>query len=320
MMKVIDHIKNAKKTLLSFEIIPPTRGRTVQDIVDIVEALEPYNPSWIDVTAHSAGAYYNEQDDGNIKKRIFKKRPGTIGICGIIQNRFNIDAVTHLLCNGFTKEETEDALIELSYLGIHNVLAIQGDGLNYKKTVSRDRSLNIHANELVGQISDIKQGIYLEDISNARPLDFCIGIAGYPEKHFAAPSLKQDLYYLKKKVEAGAEYIVTQMFYDNKKYFNFVDMCRNEGIDIPIIPGLKILKTLGQLQSIPRNFYIDFPDELVSEVIANKENVVEIGINWAIKQCKELLEFGVPVLHFYILNNANAVIKVIQEIQKDEKS
>ena len=314
-MKVIDHIKNPKSTLFSFEIIPPPRGRSVQDIVDIVEKLEPYNPSWIDVTAHSASAYYNELDDGNIKRRIFKKRPGTIGICGIIQNRFNIDTVVHLLCNGFTKEETEDALIELSYLGVHNILAIRGDGLNYKKPVSKDRSINIYANELVAQVSAMNQGIYLEDISNARPTEFCVGVAGYPEKHFEAPSLKQDLYYLKKKVDAGADYIVTQMFFDNKKYFDFVEICRNEGITIPIIPGIKILKNMKQLQSIPRHFYIDLPDELVDQVMNDQDNIVQIGIDWAIKQCKELIDFGSPVLHFYILNDTNSVLKVIEEVK-----
>jgi len=316
-MKIIEHINNAKGPLLSFEIVPPPRGRTVQDIVEIVEALIPYRPSWIDVTAHSAGAYYNEQADGSVQRRIYKKRPGTIGICGIIQNRFNIDTVVHMLCNGFTKEETEDALIELNFLGVQNILAIRGDGLNYKKAVGRDRSVNVFASELVHQISEIRRGIYRDELSDARPLDFSVGVAGYPEKHFESPSLKQDIYYLKKKVDSGADYVATQMFFKNDKYFDFVEACRKENITCPIVPGLKILKTMKQLQNIPRNFYIDFPDELVEEVMQNEKHIKEIGIRWAIKQCEELLAKGAPVLHFYIMNDTDSAIEVIKQLRKN---
>ncbi|MDD0852477.1 methylenetetrahydrofolate reductase [Halobacteriovorax sp. GB3] len=313
-MKVIDHIEKAgNNALFSFEIVPPPRGRNVQDLTDIVKGLEPYNPSWIDVTAHPAGAYYNENPDGTIERKIFKKRPGTIGICGIIQNRFKIDTVAHLLTQGFTREETEDALIELNYLGIHNVLALRGDGLNYNKKVSANRSVNTYAIDLVNQIQDIKEGRFLDEISNARPLDFCMGVAGYPEKHFEAPNMKFDLQWLKKKVEAGADYVVTQMFFDTSKYINFVKQCREEGINVPIVPGLKVLKNMKQLTTIPRNFYIDFPDELVDEVTANPKHIEEIGVRWAIRQSEELLNFGVPSLHFYVMNDTESVKEVVKK-------
>lgn len=312
-MKVIEHIDKATNPLFTFEIVPPPRGRTVQDIIDIVKTIQQFNPPWIDVTAHSAGAYYHERPDGTVERRITKKRPGTIGICGIIQNRFKIDTVTHLLCQGFTKEETEDALIELNYLGIENILALRGDGVNYKKQIQAGRSTNNYAADLVAQIHQLKQGHYLDELENSRPLDFCVGVAGYPEKHFEAPNIKLDIQRLKEKVDAGAEYITTQMFYDNEHYFNFVNLCREEGINVPIIPGLKVLKKTAQLKTIPKNFYIDFPDELVDEITSNPSHVEEIGIRWAKKQAEGLLNFGVPGLHFYIMNDTSSVVEVVKE-------
>ncbi|MCY4524370.1 MAG: methylenetetrahydrofolate reductase, partial [Halobacteriovoraceae bacterium] len=258
-MKVVEHIDKALDILFSYEIVPPPRGRTIREVIEIVKVLEPYNPPWIDVTAHPAGAFYNEKSDGSVERRIYKKRPGTIGICGIIQNRFKIDTVTHLLCNGFTKEETEDALIELQYLGIHNILALRGDGLNYNKKTSPNRRVNRYAIDLIEQIENIKKGIFIDELSGAEPLDFCTGVAGYPEKHFESPNIKFDLHWLKKKIDAGAQYIVTQMFFDNDHYFKFVELCRQEGINTPIIPGIKVLSSIKQLQSVPRNFYINFP-------------------------------------------------------------
>lgn len=311
-MKVIEHLDRATNPLFSFEIVPPPRGRSVKDIIDIVKDVQQFNPPWIDVTAHSAGAYYSERPDGTIERRIIKKRPGTIGICGIIQNRFKIDTVTHLLCQGFTQEETEDALIELSYLGIENVLALKGDGLNYSKSVDKSRKINRYAIDLVNQISDLKTGKYL-DTDNSAPLDFCVGVAGYPEKHFEAPNLALDIQHLKNKVDAGAEYITTQMFYNNDHYFNFVDQCRAAGIKVPIIPGLKVLKKKGQLKTIPKNFYIDFPDELVEEVTNNPDHVEEIGIKWAQKQTEGLLAGGAPCVHYYIMNDTSSVIEVVKK-------
>ena len=312
-MKVIEHIDKAKSPLFSYEIVPPPRGRTVKALVDIVKELVPFNPPWIDVTSHSSGAFYNEKPDGTIERKIYKKRPGTIGICGIIQNRFKIDTVAHILCNGFTQEETEDALIELNYLGVENILALRGDGVNYNKKVETGRHINNYASDLVQQVVDLNNGKYVTDeISSADPLNFCIGVAGYPEKHFEAPNLKQDIKYLKNKIDLGAEYVTTQMFYESSNYINFVKQCRENDIICPIIPGLKILKSVRQLQTLPKNFYINFPEKLVEEVLANPKHVKEIGFNWACTQVEELLEFGVPAVHFYIMNDVSTVTKVVK--------
>lgn len=315
-MKVIEHLeKKHTDPLFSYEIVPPPRGKTVKEVVEIVKMLEPFDPPWIDVTAHSAGAYYNENADGTVDRRIFKKRPGTVGICGIIQNRFKIDTVTHLLCNGFTKEETEDAVIELQYLGIHNILALRGDGLNYSKKVTAGKSVNRYAIDLVEQISDMKKGEFLDELSGAEPLDFCVGIAGYPEKHFEAPNLKFDIEWIKKKVDAGAEYITTQMFYDNSHYWAYVKACRAAGITVPIIPGIKILKSVRQLQTIPKNFYINFPDQLVDEIMENQDHVKEIGVRWALEQAKDLVNGGAPCVHFYIMNDTQSVLNVVKHFR-----
>ena len=314
-MKVIEHISKASAPLISFEIVPPMRGGSIQDITNIVKAIQPYNPSWIDVTAHSANAIYSERPDGTIDRKIFRKRPGTLGICGIIQNRFKIDTVAHILCEGFTKEETEDAMIELNFLGVNNVLALKGDSLNFKKTISKEKHQNHFASELVAQICDMKKGLFLSEIENAHSLDFGVGVAGYPEKHFEAPNLKTDILYLKQKIDRGAEYVVTQMFFDNKKYFDFVTDCKNAGISCPIIPGIKIIKSVRQLTSLPRDFHINMPNEFVDEVMSNPEHVREIGIRWAIKQSEELLNNNVPSLHFYIMNESDCVLEVLKKVR-----
>lgn len=315
-MKVVEHLERATNPLFSYEIVPPPRGRSVKDIIDIVEALMPLNPPWIDVTAHASAAYYNEREDGTIERKIYKKRPGTIGICGIIQNRFKIDTVAHLLSLGFSREETEDALLELNFLGIHNVLALRGDGPNYKKELHKSRTQNNYASELVEQVRDMNKGIFLDDIEGSSTFDFCIGVAGYPEKHFEAPNLKLDVLNLKRKVDAGADYVVTQMFFDNKHYFEFVKLAREAGITVPIIPGIKVLKNTTQLVSIPKNFYIDFPDELVESVTKDSKHVVEIGKNWATKQVEGLLAAGVPGVHFYIMNDTNTIVDIVKKVQK----
>ena len=313
-MKVIEHINRAQVPLFSYEIIPPPRGKSAQEIIDIVKMLQPYQPPYIDVTSHSAEATYEERPDGTIKRRIRKKRPGTISICGIIQNRFKIDTVAHLLCRGFSQEETEDALIELNYLGIENVLAVRGDETNYKKPLSKDRSINFYTSDLVTQIDKMNRGQYLEELLNAEPTNFCIGVGGYPEKHFEAPNLKTDVEHLKTKVDVGAEYVVTQMFFNNTVYFDFVDRCRAAGIEVPLIPGIKVLNQLSQLKNIPRNFHVDLPDELVDEIRENPSHIKEIGFEWAYQQCAELLNRGIKNLHFYIMNDANVITRIIDRL------
>lgn len=313
-MFVTEHLDKAKKPLFSYEIVPPTRGKSVRDILDIVEQILPFDPPFIDVTSHSAEAYYEEQTDGSIKRFIRKKRPGTISICGIIQNRYGIDTVPHLLCRGFALEETEDACIELNFLGIHNFLAIRGDETNYIPPAPGSNSSNVYADELVEQLVRLKDGHYLESIANSEPIDMCIGVAGYPEKHVESPNLKTDISYLKKKVEKGADYVVTQMFFDNQKFFAFVKECRAAGITVPIIPGLKIINNAKQTTSLPKNFHIGIPNALMDEISENENHAKEIGVNWAVTQCEQLLNNGVNCIHFYVMNGADSVINVIKEL------
>ncbi|HMS64005.1 MAG TPA: methylenetetrahydrofolate reductase [Ignavibacteria bacterium] len=315
-MKVTEHLERAKNPLISFEIIPISRGGDINLLFNIVDVLMKYNPPFIDVTSHSAEVYFEETSTG-IKKRTKRKKPGTIGISVAIKNKYNVDTVPHILCNGFTREETEDAMIELNYLGIENVLAIKGDDKGFKKPVPEGRTCNIYALDLVKQISDMNKGKYLEDdLLDASPTDFCIGVSGYPEKHFEAPNLKSDIKFVKEKVAAGAEYIVTQMFYNNNYYFEFLKKCREEGINVPIIPGLKILERKAQLNSIPKNFFVEIPDELASEVTeAKPENVMEIGVEWAAKQCEELLNKGAPSLHFYIMQKPNPIEMLFKRLK-----
>ncbi len=314
-MKVIEYLEKSKKTLISFEIIPPLRGGDINQLFRVIDELIKYNPPFIDVTSHAAEVYYEETPTG-IRKKIKRKRPGTIGICAAIKNKYNIDTVPHLLCRGFTKEETEDALIELNYLGIENVLALRGDDTTYKKPIPYGKSCNEYSLELVKQIVNMNKGKYLEDdLLDANPTDFCVGVAGYPEKHFEAPNFKADLFYLKEKINAGAEYIVTQMFFNNEYYFKFVQKCRNFGINVPIIPGLKIITNKSQIKTLPKDFHIEIPEALTEEILSSKrENVVDIGIEWAYKQCEELINKKVPAIHFYILQNVEPLKKLIKKL------
>ncbi|MEZ5360124.1 MAG: methylenetetrahydrofolate reductase [Candidatus Zixiibacteriota bacterium] len=313
-MRVIEHIDKAKSTLFSYEIIPPKRGKSVREILGVVDQLLPYDPPFIDVTSHSAEVSYEEKENGTLIRRTRRKRPGTISICSVIQNRYNIDTVPHLLCLGYSREETEDAMIELNFLGIENVMAIRGDAPKYEKPKRADRTVNDHAVDLVGQLNDLRHGKYLEDIANSEPIDMCIGVCGYPDKHNDAPNLKTDIQYLKAKVDAGADYIVTQMFFDNSRYFAFVDLCREAGITVPIIPGIKVIYNKRQLTSIPRHFHVDMPDGLVDEIMASPKHAREIGCDWGLRQCRELADAGVPCIHFYILNDAGSVIDVLKRL------
>ena len=315
-MKVIEHLEKAKNPLISFELIPPKRGGDIKGLLSVLDDITKYRPPFIDITSHAAEVIYEETATG-IKKRIKRKRPGTLGICALIQNKYNIDAVPHVLTKGFTREETEDFLIELNYLQIQNVLAIRGDDSGYEKPIPEGKSKNPHAADLVKQIINMNRGKYLEDsLLDARPTDFCVGVSGYPEKHFEAPNLKTDVKFVKEKVNAGADYVVTQMFYDNKYYFKFVDLCKEIGIKVPIIPGLKIITSRANLTSVPKNFYINIPDELADEVAATKpEQVLDIGVEWAAKQVEELLNKNVPSVHFYIMQNSKPIIKLMERLK-----
>ncbi len=307
-MKVIEHLEKADRPLISFEIIPPLRGGDLGSLLRLIDDLMPYRPPFIDITSHAAEVIYDETSRG-IQRRVKRKRPGTLGVCALIQNKYNVDAVPHILCRGFSREETEDFLIELRYLGIDNVLAVRGDDSGYQKPMKDGRSANIFASDLVHQVAGMNHGKYLEeDLLDADPADFCVGVGGYPEKHFEAPNLQTDVRWLKAKVDAGADYIVTQMFFDNRLYFEFVDLCRSEGIDVPIIPGLKILNSKKNLSSIPRNFFVDLPAELADEVAeADSKHTLEIGARWALKQTEDLLDKGVPSVHFYVMSSSKAI-------------
>ncbi len=320
-MKIVELLDKSKDPLISYEIIPPKRGSSAQQIMKIVSDLVEHEPPFIDVTSHSAQVYYEELTDGSWMRHIKRKRPGTLGLCAAIKHRFNIEPVPHLLCYGFTREETEDALIELNYLGIQNIMALRGDEIQVEKRISSDRSINEYAGDLVEQVRDMNAGQFLEDIIDGTPTDFCVGVAGYPEKHFEAPNLTWDILNLKRKVDAGAQYVTTQMFFDNAHYFNFVERCRDVGIDVPIIPGLKILTSKKQLQMLPKRFFLEIPEALAAEVEeAKPEHVVDVGVEWAIRQAEELMNADLPCVHFYILQKADIVKRVVSKLRGQKLS
>ena len=316
-MKVIEHLEKARNPLISFEIIPPKRGGDVRQLLHVLDDIVKFNPPFIDITSHAAEVVYEETRAGDFKMKVKRKRPGTIGICALIQYKYNVDAVPHVICHGFTKEETEDFLIELRYLGIDNVLAVRGDDSGFDKPIKYGRSVNKYAVDLVRQINDLNHGKYLEDsLLNADPMDFCIGVGGYPEKHFEAPNLRTDVKFTKAKIDAGADYIVTQMFFDNQKYYDYVRICREEGIEVPIIPGLKIVTSKSQINSLPKNFYIDLPDELSEEILSAKdEHVLDIGVEWTLKQVEDLLNHNVPAIHFYIMQNSEPISRLMKKLK-----
>jgi methylenetetrahydrofolate reductase (NADPH) len=316
-MKITDHIKKAKsKTQFTFEILPPVKGHSVQTIFDNIDPLMEFNPPFIDVTYHREEYVYNDLGNGLLQKKVVRKRPGTVGICAALQNKYNVDAVPHILCGGFTKEVTENLLIDLDFLGINNVVALRGDAVKSETYFSPNKDGHAYASQLVNQISDLNKGKYLEELEISTKTDFCIGVAGYPEKHMEAPSLESDIHFLKEKIKLGADYIVTQMFFDNSKFFEFKKMCEEKGINVPIIPGLKPISTKKQLNILPHRFHCDLPEPLIKEIIKCKDNsqVKQVGIEWCVEQSKELMDNGVPFLHYYSMGKALNIKKIASEI------
>jgi methylenetetrahydrofolate reductase (NADPH) len=315
-MKVTDHLKASDDTLFSFEILPPLKGKSIQSIYDGIDPLMEFKPRFVNVTYHREEFIYKERENGLLEKIAIRKRPGTVGICAAIMNKYQVDAVPHLICGGFSREETENALIDLQFLGIDNVLALRGDSIKTESSFRPHPDGHSFAVELIEQIDEMNKGNYLMDDVNLEPTNFCIGAAGYPEKHFEAMNLSTDLQYLKSKVDAGAEYIVTQMFFDNEKYFSFVEACRKVGIEVPIIPGLKPIKTMRHISFLPKFFHIDYPEALSAELLKCKNNkeVEQVGIEWGIQQSKELKEANVPCIHYYTMSNSDSVKAIAKEI------
>ena len=316
-MKITEHIKNATSTLFSLEILPPKKGQNIQDLYDHLDPLMEFNPPFVDVTYHREEFVFSKMPNGLLKQKSIRKRPGTVGICAAITNKYNVTTVPHIICGGFTKEDTENALIDLNFLGIDNVLLIRGDAIKSEQRFVATPEGNNYAIDLLHQVNDMNNGVYLDDeLQNAHQTNFCMGVAGYPEKHFEAPNLKTDMKYLKQKVAAGADYIVTQMFYDNQKYFDFVDKCRKNDIHVPIIPGLKPITTKSQASILPSIFHIDLPESLSDEIekCKNNQQVKEVGVEWAIQQSKELMEYGVPSLHYYSMGKAEPVHQIAKAL------
>ncbi|MEI6576616.1 MAG: methylenetetrahydrofolate reductase [NAD(P)H] [Bacteroidota bacterium] len=316
-MKVIEHIKQSTGTIFSFEILPPLKGEHINSIYSIIDPLVKFNPAFIEVTYHREEIVDKKRPDGLLERRVVRKRPGTVGISAAIKYKYGVDVIPHIICGGFTREETENGLIDLNFLGIDNLLVIRGDNLKNEKSFRAEKDGHAYAVDLVKQIMEMNAGIYIdESLENHTPTNFSVGVAGYPEKHFEAPNMITDLMFLKQKIEAGAEYIVTQMFFDNSKYFEFVRLCREEGITVPIIPGIKPISTKGQLTTLPSTFHIDIPDDLVKAVMHCKDNqaVRQVGVEWAIQQSRELKEKEVPVIHYFTMSKADNIRSIVEAI------
>jgi len=316
-MTITEILQQPDHSRFSIELLPPLKGQHIDSIYRTMDTLMPFNPAFVDVTYHREEYVYREVGPGLLQKRTVRKRPGTVGICAALMNRYKIETVPHIICGGFSVEETENALIDLDFVGVRNVLALRGDAIRSEGRFKAEADGHAYAIDLVNQIVDLNKGIYLDpDLKNTTATSFCIGVAGYPEKHFEAPNPDSDLRWLKQKVDHGAEYIITQMFFDNHRYFDFVDRCRAHGIDVPIIPGLKPLTTAKQLSILPQVFHVDLPDELVASVESAKtrDQVKDVGIDWCTRQAEELLDRGAPTLHFYTMGKANPTREIARRV------
>ena len=316
-MKVTDHIAQGKDTLVSFEVLPPLKGKGIEALYKLLDPLMEFRPSFINVTYHRSEHVFKKNADGSFQKVVVRKRPGTESICAAIMNKYSVDTVPHLICGGFSINDTEDALINLRYLGIDNVLVLRGDAAKNETAFEPEPGGHKYASDLLKQVANLNAGIYLEDeLRGTHKTDFCIGVAGYPEKHFEAPNMDADLQYLKMKVDAGADYIITQMFFDNAKFFAFEKACRAIGINVPIIPGLKPIYTKRQLTVLPKTFSIELPSDLSNAVVQCKtdEDVEKIGVEWLLAQSKGLKKAGVPILHYYTLGRPLMIADVVKDL------
>lgn len=316
-MKVTEHIRKASSPIVSLEILPPAKGKSIESVFTVLDSFMEFKPSFVNVTYHRAEQIFKKRADGHFERVEIRKRPGTVGICAAIINRYGVDAVPHLICGGFSKEETENALIDLHYLGVNNVLALRGDAAANEKFFTAHPNGHRYAEELVGQIINLNNGHYQEsDIIEGLKTDFCIGVAGYPEKHIEAPNMETDIYYLKRKIELGAEYVTTQMFFDNAHFYSYVDKCREHGINVPIVPGLKPVTTKRQLSILPSVFNVDIPVDLTNEILKAKTDLEceKIGEDWLYEQCKDLLKNNVPLLHFYTLGKHHVIKNVLKRL------
>ncbi len=315
-MKITDYLAQ-DKTHVSFELLPPLKGKSIDTLYNLLDPLMEFKPPFVNVTYHRSEYIYKKNVDATFEKVVVRKRPGTVSICAAIMNKYKIDAVPHLVCGGFTKDQTEDALIDLHFLGVNNILALRGDAMKSENQFTPEIGGNHRALDLVSQAMNMNKGIYLEDdLSNGNPTDFCVGVAGYPEKHAESPNLKTDILHLKAKIDAGASFVITQMFWDNKAYFDYVAMCRAEGIKVPIIPGLKPLTSKKQLTTIPRSFNVNLPDTLTDAMLqtTTDEQAKQVGLEWCIMQSKELLQKEVPCLHYYIMNNMPEILDISRAV------
>ena len=315
-MKVIDHIKDTKKTLFSFELLPPLKGKDIKNVFDNIEPLIQFDPKYINITVHREEVDYKTLESGLIEPQVIRKRPGTIAMAGAIKNKYGIDVVPHIVCGGFTKHETEYALIDLNFLDIHNLLVLRGDPLKSEKYFTQSEGGHAHAIDLINQINELNEGKYHEELKNSTPLNFSYGVAGYPEKHTEAPNMESDIYWLKQKVDAGADYIVTQMFFDNQKYYDFVAEVRKAGITVPVIPGITPIKTKRQLNVLPQVFNTSLPEDLAKELRKCKDNAAayELGIEWCIEQSKDLMKNNVPIIHYYTMGKSKNIERICEKV------